>query len=223
MAQVSVSLLNLKKEDYVHEFYNLETAKVDYFHIDVMDGKFVDNDTNERMKEYSNALSHISQLGLDVHLMVENVEEFIDDYLAYDPRIITFHIEAMKGDKERTFRNINTIKEEGARVGLAINPTTPIEEIKDYLPFIHMVLIMSVWPGKGGQSYITDVNKKILKLKEYTQSCDLDIDIEVDGGVNGETAKAAVEAGANILVAGVYIINNENQKEAVDFLKNINS
>lgn len=223
MAQVSVSLLNLKKEDYVHEFYNLETAKVDYFHIDVMDGKFVENDTTERMKEYSNALSHISELGLDVHLMVENVEEFVDDYLAFDPRIITFHIEAMKGDKERTKNIIKTIKEEGVRVGLAINPTTPIEDIKEFLPFIHMVLVMSVWPGKGGQSYIKEVNPKISELKEYIENCDLDIDIEVDGGVNGETAKEAVEAGVDILVAGVYIINSDNQKDAVNFLKNINS
>lgn len=114
MIKVSTSILNLSEEDYVHSFYNLETAKIDYFHIDVMDGKFVKNDTSERMKEYSMALSHISQLGLDVHLMVQNVEEFVDSYIELEPRIITFHVEAIN-DRERILSIIEEIKRNGIR------------------------------------------------------------------------------------------------------------
>ncbi len=115
MVKISTSVLNLSEEDYVHSFYNLEVAKTDYFHIDVMDGKFVKNDTSKRMKEYSMALSHISQLGLDVHLMVENVEEFIDDYIELEPRIISFHIEAIN-DKSRVLNIIDDLKRNNIRV-----------------------------------------------------------------------------------------------------------
>lgn len=218
MVKIGVSLLNLKDEDYVHSFYNLETAKIDYFHIDVMDGKFVKNDTSKRMKEYSMALSHISQLGLDVHLMVENVEEFVESYIELEPRIITFHIEAIK-DKTRILNIIEDIKREGIRVGLAINPDTPIEKIKEYLPLIHMVLVMSVVPGEGGQSYIPETTEKIRNLRKYLDENNLDIDIEVDGGINEKTSKEASEAGSDILVAGSYIINAEDKKEAVKSLK----
>jgi ribulose-phosphate 3-epimerase len=115
MVQVSTSLLNLSEEDYIHSLYNLEAAKTDYFHIDVMDGKFVENNTADRMKEFSMALSHISQLGLDVHLMVENVEEYVDSYVELEPRIISFHIEATK-TKERTMEIIDDLKRNNIRV-----------------------------------------------------------------------------------------------------------
>lgn len=219
MIEVSTSLLNLSEEDYVHSFYNLETAKTDYFHIDVMDGKFVKNDTSKRMKEYSMALSHITQLGLDVHLMVEDVEQYIDSYVELNPRILTFHIEAVK-EKQRILDIIEDLKRNDIRVGIAINPSTSIDEIKEYLPFIHMVLIMSVVPGEGGQSFIPETALKISNLKKYLDENNLDLDIEVDGGINEKTAVIAAEAGANILVAGVYIINSEEPKEAIAKLKN---
>ena len=115
MIEVSTSLLSLDNEDYVHYFYNLETAKTDYFHIDVMDGKFVENNTTKKMKEYAMALSHISTLGLDVHLMVEDVEEQIDDYIELEPRIVSFHIEAVK-EKERVLNIIDDLKRNNIRV-----------------------------------------------------------------------------------------------------------
>lgn len=115
MIEISTSVLNLSEEDYVHSFYNLEVAKTDYFHIDVMDGKFVKNDTSKRMKEYAMAISHISELGLDVHLMVENVEEYIDDYIELEPRIISFHIEAIK-EKQRILDIIKDLKRNNIRV-----------------------------------------------------------------------------------------------------------
>lgn len=219
MVQVSTSLLNLSEEDYVHSLYNLETAKTDYFHIDVMDGKFVKNDTTKRMKEFSTALSHISTLGLDVHLMVEDIEGYIDDYIELEPRIISFHIEVAK-EKSRILSIIEELKRNNIKVGIAINPDTKIENIKEYLPLIHMVLVMSVVPGEGGQSYIKETNQKLDELNKYLKENDLDVDIEVDGGINDKTAKEAVLHGASILVAGTFIIGAEDPKEAVSILKN---
>lgn len=218
--EISTSVLNVKKDNYVHTFYNLETAKTDYFHIDVMDGKFVENNTAELMREYAVALSHITTLGLDVHLMVENVEEFIDEYIDLEPRIITFHIEAVK-DKERILNIIDDLKSNNIRVGLAINPASNLEEIKEYLPLIHMVLVMTVVPGKGGQALIPETLEKIKELKKYITENNIDIDIEADGGIKDINVKDVVDAGANIIVAGSYIVNAENSKEAIEKLKNI--
>ena len=116
MIEVSTSVLDLSEEDFVKSIYNLETARTDYFHIDVIDGKFAENDTSKRMLEYSTTISHISQLGLDVHLMVNDPEEFLDDYIALKPRIITFQFEPVKNDKEKILRIIKDIKENGIRV-----------------------------------------------------------------------------------------------------------
>ena len=220
MVEISTSVLNVKKDDYVHTFYNLETAKTDYFHIDVMDGKFVENNTSEMMREYAVALSHITTLGLDVHLMVENVEEYIDEYLDLEPRIITFHIEAVK-DKARILKIINDLKENNIRVGLAINPATKLEEINEYLPLIHMALVMTVVPGKGGQALIPETLEKIKELKKYITENNIDIDIEADGGINDKNVQDVANSGANIIVAGSYIVNAENPKEAIEKLKNI--
>ena len=219
MIQVSTSILTLDKEDAVKTFYDLEVAHTDMFHIDVMDGKFVERDTSEVMKDFSLTLSHITNLGLDVHLMVDNIEEYIDDYIELEPEYITFHIEASK-TKERTMENINLIKENGIKVGLAINPDTSIEEIKEYIPYVHMILIMTVVPGKGGQKLIPETIEKIEELKKYIDENDFDIDIQADGGINGETANSVIKAGANILVSGSYILNSENLKEAILSLKN---
>ena len=218
--EVSTSVLNVKKDNYIRTFYNIETAKTDYFHIDVMDGKFVENDTSELMREYAVALSHITTLGLDVHFMVENVEEYIDEYIDLEPRIITFHIEAVK-NRERILNIINDLKENNIRVGLAINPSTNLDEIKEYLPLVHMVLVMTVVPGKGGQALIPETLEKIKELKKYISENNIDIDIEADGGINDKNVKEVVESGANIIVAGSYIVNAENPKEAIEKLKNI--
>ena len=115
MVEVSTSVLDLSEKDFVHSVYNLETAKTDYFHIDVMDGKFVENDTSSRMLDYSTTISHISQLGIDVHLMVNEPEKFIEDYIALKPRILSFQVEPVKDDKKRIFDMIKDLKENGIR------------------------------------------------------------------------------------------------------------
>lgn len=218
MTEVSASILNVNKDNATRTFYDLETAKINYFHIDIMDGKFVENSTEEIMKDYSLTISHISNLGLDVHLMVKDVEKFIDEYSMLEPEIITFHIEATENE-ERTKNVINEIKNIGSRVGIAISPDTPVESIKKYLPLIHMVLIMTVIPGKGGQKLIPETISKIKELKEYIDSNNIDIDIEVDGGINDETAKMCTEAGANILVVGKYLVTASNFSDIIKKIK----
>ena len=219
MIEVSTSVLDLSEEDCVHSFYNLEAAKTDYFHIDVMDGEFVENDTSKRMLEYATTISHISGLGLDVHLMVNYPEKFIDDYAPLGPRILSFQVEPVLSDKQRIYDMIDDLKRNGIRVGLAINPGTSIDDIKEFLPYIHMVLIMSVWAGKGGQSFIPETADKIKELKEYIDSNNLDLDIEVDGGINDKTASIAANAGANILVSGSFILGADDPKYAISSLK----
>ncbi len=219
MAEVSVSILNVDKDGAVSKFYNLETAHVDYFHIDVMDGRFVENNNLSQMLDYAITLSHITLVEQDIHLMVQDVEEVLDEYLDLGQNRIAFHIEAMKGSHERTMEIINTIKGNGNKVGLAINPSTPIEEIYEYLPYIHYVLIMTVVPGRGGQALIEDTLDKIKVLKNYCEENDIDIDIEADGGITGDNAQSVRDAGANVLVSGVYLLKSENLREAVDLIK----
>lgn len=220
MIEVSTSILTVEKGKEAETFFALEKSKTDYFHIDVMDGKFVEKDTYQNMLEYSSYIRRISNLPMDIHLMVEDVETGIEVFSAVEPNIITFHIEACK-NKEEIMKNVNLIKEKGSRVGIAIKPETPIEEVYEYLPYIHMCLVMTVEPGKGGQTLITDMLAKISELKLYIERKNLEIDIEVDGGINLKTAQRVKDAGANILVAGTAILMASDYKVIIDELKEI--
>ena len=141
MVEISTSILSVKKEEIIRKIYNLETAGTNYFHIDVMDGEFVKNNTQELMLEYSEYIKQISNLPLDVHLMVNDVESFVKSFSILEPSIITFHLEACK-NKEEVYKLIKLIKNNNCRVGISIKPNTKIEEIKEFLPFIHLCLIM---------------------------------------------------------------------------------
>ena len=218
MIEISTSILSVEKGNEAETFMLLEKSKTDYFHIDVMDGKFVEQDTFHKMIEYSNYIKRISNLPLDVHLMVEDVETAIEVFSADEPNLITFHIEACK-NKEEVMRNINLIKEKGSRVGIAIKPSTPLNEIYEYLPYIHTCLVMTVEPGKGGQTLITDMLTKIEELKKYIDDRNIEIDIEVDGGINLKTAERVKKAGANILVAGTAILKAADYKVIIDELR----
>lgn len=218
MLEVSTSILSLK-EDEVRKFYDLEVAGTNYFHIDVMDGKFVESNTVDRMLEYATTLNHITNIGIDVHLMCEDIEKFVDDYIMLEPDSITFHIEAIK-NKEQAMEIINDIKSNGVKVGLSLNPDTDIETIYEYLPYIHKVLIMTVVPGKGGQKLIESTIEKIKKLKKYIEENNFDTIIEADGGINDTNIEKLKEAGVEIAVCGVYIVNAKNMKEAILKLKN---
>jgi len=218
MVEVSTSILSVKKEEALGTFYNLEVAKTDYFHIDVMDGKFVEQDTTEIMHEYCSHIKQISNMPLDVHLMVEDVKAYIDSFIPYEPNIITFHLEACK-DKEEVLNLIKYIKENNIKVGISIKPNTKLEEILEYLPLIHLVLIMTVEPGYGGQKLIPETIDKVRALNAYIMENNIEIDIEVDGGINLENKGILKEAGANIIVAGSSIINAKDYKEIIGKIK----
>ncbi len=218
MVEISGSILTVNEEEASEVFLNLEASKLDYFHIDVMDGKFVEKNTYDQMLNYCGYIKRISNLPLDVHLMVENIKEGIDDFLALDPNIITFHYEACK-NKEEVLKHIKYIRENNCKVGISIKPNTDIAEIYDILPYINMCLIMSVEPGKGGQTYIGDITNKIKALKRYVEENNMDLDIEVDGGINLVTAPIVKEAGANVLVAGTAILVAKDYKVIIEELK----
>lgn len=218
MVELSASILSVEKEKAIKIFYNLEEAKIDYFHIDVMDGKFVKQDTSILMKEYTEYLKQITNLPLDVHLMVEDVKSYLISYSALEPSNITFHLEAGK-NKEEIMEWINYIKQEGIKVGISIKPDTKVEEIKPYLQYINLCLVMSVEPGYGGQEFIEAVIPKIQELNRYREEQSLDYIIEVDGGINQETVAKVKDAGADIITVGSYLVKSENYKETVKNLK----
>ena len=218
MVEISTSILSTLKGKEAETFMALEKAKTDYFHIDVMDGKFVDNDTYERMLGYSSYIKRISNIPQDVHLMVENVKDAVDDFLAIEPNIITFHYEVCKNSEE-VFEMINYIKQNNCKVGISVKPDTPIEKIYEFLPYVHLVLVMTVEPGKGGQTLLTDMVEKIKTLKKHVDENGYEIDIEADGGINLQTAEAVKQAGANILVAGTAILIAKDFKVIIDELK----
>ena len=218
MVEVSTSILNVKEKEESATFVELEAAKTDYFHIDVMDGKFVKKDTYQKMLEYASYIKRISNLPLDVHLMVEDVKLAIDDFLSVEPNIITFHLEACK-DKDEVYEIINYIKENNCKVGISVKPETKIEEIYEFLPYIHMCLVMTVEPGKGGQTLLSEMVDKIATLKKYIKEHNIEIDIEADGGINLKTAPKVKKAGANILVSGTAILMANNFKTIIEELK----
>ena len=218
MVEVSTSILSVKKGEESKTFFALEKAKTDYFHIDVMDGKFVEKDTYNKMLEYASYIKRITNLQLDIHLMVEDVNTAIEDFIAVEPNIITFHYEACK-NKEEVMQIIKKIKENNCKVGLSVKPETKIEEIYEFLPYIHMCLVMTVEPGKGGQMLLTDMVDKISRLKKYIDENNIEIDIEADGGINLKTAEAVKQAGANILVSGTAILIAKDYKVIIDELR----
>ena len=219
MVEISASILDAKEDEAAKIFYNLEVAKIDYFHIDVMDGKFVEKNTVDKMNQYSNILKQITILPLDVHLMVEDVETYIKLYSAIEPNMITFHLEAIK-DKEKIHEMIKLVKDNNCKVGIAIKPATEIKEIYEFLPYINTVLVMTVEPGKGGQALIPETLRKVRILKEYLKQHNLDTYIEADGGINLDTIDEVKEAGVDIAVVGNGILKAENYKATVSKLKN---
>lgn len=216
--EISTSLLNVNEEKIVKTIYDLEVAHTDYFHIDVMDGRFVENDTSEKMRKFAEYLNQITNIPMDVHLMVTNIKEYIDSYLIFNPHIITFHYEACK-NKEEVEKYISYIKENNCKVGLAIKPNTKIEEIKEFLPKLNLLLIMSVEPGKGGQVFIPQTISKIKEATVVIEELNLETEIEVDGGINLENSKKLKEEGTNIAVAGTAIIGSKDYKYTIKNMK----
>ena len=205
--KVSVSILSssIKPQDIVKK---LDNTKADFIHVDIMDGKFVENKT-WTISEVKKIVSY-SKLPLDVHLMVENPSKYIEDYALLNTSYIAFHYEAVK-DIDKM---INEIKNYGLKVGIAINPETDEKVLYPYLSKIDQVLVMSVHPGKSGQSFIENTPNKIENLKQEIINQNAKTIISVDGGINDETGKLCVDKGVDMLVSASYIhkdiVNNIN-------------
>ena len=218
MVEISTSLLSVEKEKIIKTIYNLETAKTDYFHIDVMDGKFVEDNTSEKMMEYCDYLSNVTNIPLDIHLMVSDVYKYIDMFLPYNPNIITIHYEALK-EKNKIMDVLDYIKSNNCKAGIAIKPNTDVSEILELLEFTHIVLVMTVEPGKGGQELIKTTLNKIEQISEYITKNNIDTVIEADGGINISNIEDVKKAGAEIIVSGTGIIKSDNYDETIKKMK----
>ena len=186
----------------------IDQSKAEYIHFDVMDGDFVPNLTFG--PQFISNVRQYSKKTFDVHLMINRVGKFLDDYIKAGSDIITFHLEIDENINEL----ISKIKTNNIRCGIAIKPASPWEEIKPYLNNIDQIIIMTVEPGFGGQKFMDDQLLKINQLRKYISDNQLHVDLEVDGGVNYETGKKCVDAGANILVAGSFLFKQENLTQA---------
>lgn len=206
---VSVSILSADFLNLKEELDKVKDSGADMIHFDVMDGIFVNNISFGF--PVLKAVDQYSDMCLDVHLMIADPLKYIGQCAANGADIITFHIESAGNTDEI----INTIKKANAKAGLSIKPGTPFENVIPYLDKIDILLIMTVEPGFGGQSFITDTIKKISIAKKYITEHNLDVKIQVDGGINSETAALAGNAGADIMVAGSYIFKSKNLKYAV--------
>lgn len=214
MIKIAPSILSANFGHLETEIKKAEAGGADLIHIDVMDGHFVPNITIGPL--VVKACRKITRLPLDVHLMIENPHLYIPSFAAAGADIITFHIEASKTIE----KDIKLISQSGATPGLVINPSTPAETLFPYLDKIGMVLVMSVNPGFEGQAFMKEALPKIRALRQKTRTLHLEsVDIEVDGGINLETAGAAIAAGANVLVAGSAIFYSDNYGQTISKLR----
>jgi len=213
--QISPSILSADFSQLGNEIKRLEEGGADLIHVDVMDGHFVPNLTIG--PPVIKALKKNCSIKFDVHLMISPVHKYIDAYADAGADIITIHPEAT----DDLSSSIKKIKDLGKKVGVSLNPETKVSIIKEHLNQIDLVLIMSVNPGFGGQKFMPEVLDKIKELKNIQREQNIDFDIEIDGGINFENSKIAIEAGANILVSGTTIFksNNGDIKKNIDLLK----
>ncbi|WP_077326102.1 ribulose-phosphate 3-epimerase [Virgibacillus siamensis] len=210
MTKIAPSILSADFSKLGEEIRDVEQAGADYIHVDVMDGHFVPNITIGPL--IVEAIKPVTKLPLDVHLMIENPDAFIPQFAEAGASIITVHQEACV----HLHRTLQLIRNSGVKPGVVINPATPPELIKEILPEVDLVLIMTVNPGFGGQSFIHQAARKIETVARWRKELNLSFEIEVDGGVNPETASICTDAGADVLVAGSAVFKKTDRKQAMD-------
>ena len=209
---ISPSILGGSFSNMEKTILEINESKAEYIHFDVMDGDFVPNLTFgpqfiSNLRSYSNKV-------FDVHLMINRVEKFIDNYIEAGSDIISFHVEIEDNIKSL----ISRIKKNNIKCGIAIKPKTPWNKIQPYLDVIDQVIVMTVEPGFGGQIFMKDQVIKIKNISDYIKSKNLDVKIEIDGGINYETGKTCIEVGADILVAGSFLFKQEDLIKATNTL-----
>lgn len=209
MVKIAPSILSANFAKLGEEITEVENSGADYIHVDVMDGHFVPNITIGPL--IVEAIRPVTDLPLDVHLMIENPDRYIPTFAKAGASIISVHQEACP----HLHRTIQLIKDQGVKAGVVINPATPVEMIKETLSYVDLVLVMTVNPGFGGQSFIHETLPKIKLLDELRKEHQYSFELEVDGGVNAATAKLCTDAGADVLVAGSAIFNKEDRKAAI--------
>ncbi len=210
---ISPSILSCDFLRLGDEIRDIEEAGADLIHVDVMDGHFVPNITIGPM--FVEALRRINKKPLDVHLMIDNPAQYVEEFARAGSDIITIHAET----DNHLFRTIDLIKGSGARAGISFNPATPLHLLDHVIHVVDLVLIMTVNPGFGGQSYIPSMAEKIAEARSMIDKAGRYIDLEVDGGIKASNAKAVVDAGANILVMGTEIFHSDDYRKKFEEIR----
>ena len=213
MKKIAPSILSADFTKLGEEIKAVEKAGADYIHIDVMDGHFVPNITVGPM--IVKATNKATDLPLDVHLMIENPERYIDDFFKAGSDLITVHAETVT----HLHRLLGVIRDAGLKAGAALNPATPLSSIEHVLNNLDMVILMTVNPGFGGQSFIPEVLPKIEELKKMIDQKGMEVDIEVDGGINVENIAQVARAGANVFVAGNAVFGSQDYAETIALMR----
>jgi len=215
MKLLAPSILSADLSNLAQQIRLVEMSGADWIHCDIMDGHFVPNITFGPV--IVKAARKCTKLPIDVHLMIENPDKYLDDFRNAGADIISVHFEEVV----HLNRTINRIKEIGAKAGVVINPSTPVSALKDIAEYIDLLLIMTVNPGFGGQSFISNSERRIMEAVELRKSLNANYLIEVDGGINKDTLKSVLKAGCDVFVAGSSIYHNDNISAATAELKNL--